>query len=193
MTEGAGTARPSRLFRAMSLFSGIDWRELFVPSMNPLELVLRGSLLYLTILVLMRVFRREPGALNTGDFLIVILIADAAQNAMAGEYHSITEGLVLVGTIVGWSVLLDNLAYRSRMVYGLLHPAPLLLIANGRVQRRNLRAELMTMGELEAQLREHGIEEVGKVKRAHLEPDGRLSVIRYDPEKDESPPEKARS
>ncbi len=171
----------------MNLLSGIDWRELFVPTMNPLELVLRGSFLYLTILALMRVFRREAGALNTGDLLIVILVADAAQNAMASDYQSITEGVVLVGTIVGWSVLLDALAYRSRAIHRLLHPAPLLLISNGRVRRRGLRAEMITMSELKEQLREHGVDDIASVKRAYLEPDGRLSVIKREQDENDSP------
>ena len=85
----------------------VDWHNLLVPTVSLLELVLRGSAVYLGILVLMRVLRREAGALSTADLLVVVLVADAAQNAMASEYHSITEGAVLVATIFGWNYLLD--------------------------------------------------------------------------------------
>jgi uncharacterized membrane protein YcaP (DUF421 family) len=162
----------------------IDWQELLVPTVSLLELVFRGSAVYLAILVAMRVLRREAGALSTADLLVVVLVADAAQNAMASEYHSITEGAVLVATIFGWNYLLDWLGYRSPWVYRLLHPAPLLLVKDGHIQRRNLRSEMLTLGDLKEQLREQGVEDVGRVKRCYLESDGRLSVIRQDPSDD---------
>src|SRR5881394_3198179 len=103
----------------------IDWHTLFTPTVSVLELVFRGSAVYLTILAALRLFRREAGALSTADLLVVVLVADAAQNAMASEYHSITEGIVLVVTIFAWNYILDWLGYRYRWIYRLLHPAPL--------------------------------------------------------------------
>ena len=160
----------------------IDWREVFVPSMSLLEVVFRGSFLYLTILFLLRIFRREAGAMSTADLLVIVLVADAAQNAMAAEYKSITEGVVLVATIFAWNYVLDWLAFHSRWVYRLLHPAPLLLVKEGLVQRRNLRSELLTLEDLREQLREQGIESVAQVKRCFLEADGHLSVIKLEPD-----------
>ena len=87
-----------------------DWRQMFVPSVSPLELVIRGSIMYLAILAAMRIFRRQAGSLNTADLLVVVLVADAAQNGMASEYKSVTDGLVLVGTIYAWNYLLDAAA-----------------------------------------------------------------------------------
>jgi uncharacterized membrane protein YcaP (DUF421 family) len=156
----------------------VDWHELLVPTVSLLELVLRGSAIYLGILVLMRVLRREAGELSTADLLVVVLVADAAQNAMTSEYHSITEGAVLVATIFGWNYLLDWLAFRYPRIHSLLHPAPLLLVKDGQVQRRNLRSEMLTLADLKAQLREQGVAEVAQVKRCFIEPDGRLSVIK---------------
>ena len=175
----------------MSTVLAIDWRAAFVPTVSLLELILRGSALYLTILVLLRLFRREAGAMGTADLLVIVLVADAAQNAMAAEYKSITEGIVLVATIFAWNYALDWLGYRYRWVYRLLHPAPLLLVKDGRVQRRNLRSELLTLDDLLEQLREQGIDDVGQVKRCYLEADGHLSVIRQEP--GEAPPRRKES
>jgi uncharacterized membrane protein YcaP (DUF421 family) len=158
----------------------IDWRELFVPSLNPWELVLRASIMYLLILSGFRIFRRDAGSLSVSDLLVVVLIADAAQNGMAGEYTSVTEGAVIVGTIFGWNFVLDWLAFRSEFAHRLLNPPPLLLIRNGRIQGRNLRAELITRGDLLEQLREQGIDDLSIVKKCFLEGDGRMSVIRQD-------------
>jgi uncharacterized membrane protein YcaP (DUF421 family) len=110
----------------------------------------------------------------------VVLIADAAQNGMAGEYKSLTEGAVVVATIFGWNYLLDWLAYRSRSVQWLLNPPPLLLVTNGQILQRNLRRELISRDDLMEQLREHGIEHVRDVKKCFLESDGKMSVIRKD-------------
>jgi hypothetical protein len=56
--------------------------------------------------------KREAGGVGITDMLVIVLLADAAQNAMAGEYKSISDGLVLVSTIIFWSYALDWLGYR---------------------------------------------------------------------------------
>ena len=158
----------------------IDWRAMFVPTGSLAELVLRASFMYLAILTGFRLLRREAGALSVSDLLVVVLIADAAQNGMAGEYTSLTEGAVVVGTIFGWNYFLDWLGYHSKTVRWLLSPPPLLLVKNGEMLPRNLRRELITRDDLMEQLREHGIENVRDVKKCFLESDGKLSVIRKD-------------
>lgn len=112
------------------------------------------------------------------DLLVVVLIADAAQNGMAGEYTSVTEGAVVVATIFGWNYMLDWLAYRSRIAHWLLHPPSLLLVRSGKIQHRNLRAELITVNDLLEQLREQGVDDIRQVRKCYLESDGRMSVIR---------------
>jgi uncharacterized membrane protein YcaP (DUF421 family) len=159
----------------------IDWHAMFVPSASPLELVVRGSIMYLLILAAFRVFRRDAGSLSVSDLLVVVLIADAAQNGMAGQYVSITEGVILVATIFGWNFILDALAYRYRFVYRLIHPPSMLLVRDGSILRRNLRSALMTLDDLMEQLREQGVDDIAIVRRCYLESDGRLSVIREDP------------
>ena len=159
---------------------GVDWRAFFVPTVGLLELVLRASVIYLGILAALRIFRRDAGSLNMADLLVAMLVADAAQNALASSYDSVTEGLVLVGTIFGWSHVLDRLAYKHAWISRLLHASPLLLVVDGRLQRRNLRAEFISQDELNEQLRKQGIERLEQVKRCYLEPDGGLSVIRAD-------------
>ena len=104
--------------------------------------------------MLLRIFRRQAGALGLSDLLVVVLIADAAQNAMASEYKSITEGAILVGTIFFWDYFLDWLGFRIPFLRRLLRPRALLLIENGRLLRRNMRQEMITAEELMGQLRQ---------------------------------------
>ena len=61
----------------------------------------------------------------------------------------------------------------------LTFPARLRLIEHGKMDRRNMRRELITVAELMAHLRESGIEEVADVKAAYMEGDGQISVVRY--------------
>ncbi|MEO7274502.1 MAG: YetF domain-containing protein [Vicinamibacterales bacterium] len=168
-----------------------DWRTLFIPSNSLLELFVRGTLLYFFILAAMRVLRRQGGSIGTADLIVVVLVADAAQNGMAGEYKSITEGVLLVGIIFLWDYAVDALSYRYLFVRRLVQPSPLLLVQNGRPLRRHLRSELLTMDDLQEQLREQGVDDIRKVKRCFIESDGRMSVIPYDPdERPTHPPEK---
>lgn len=158
----------------------MDWSRLFVPSGNLLELILRGTVMYLAVLAILRLLRREAGELSRADLLVLLLVADAAQNGMADDYHSITEGLVLVATIFGWNHFLNWLSFRSEAVPRLLEPPPLLVVRNGRVLRRNLHAELLTEDELEEPLRQQGVASLAEVRRCYIESDGKLSVLRAD-------------
>ena len=163
----------------------VNWPAIFVPSGSLLELLVRGTVMYLLILTAFRVFPRDAGTMAVADLLVVVLIADAAQNGMAGEYKSITEGVLLVGIIVGWDYFLNWLGYRSRWVHNLLRPAPLPLIKDGRLLRRNLRQELITTDELMSELRQQGVGSVDAVRRCYLEGDGHFSVITDQGEKSE--------
>jgi len=155
--------------------------EIFQSTVPPLELILRGSLMYLGLILTFRfVLRRDVGSVGMADVLFIVLVADASQNAMAGEYRSLSDGVILVATLVVWNVLLDWLAYHNTAIRRLVEPPPLPLIRDGHFIRRNLRSQWITVEEVQSKLREHGIDNVRSVKRAALEPDGELSVIRVD-------------
>jgi len=154
--------------------------ELFGLTMNPLELVVRGTVMYWALFFIFRfVLRRDVGAVGIADILLLVLIADAAQNAMSGGYQTITEGLILVATIVGWNWLFDWASFHSRRVARLAVPPALVLVRHGRLVGRNLRMEHLTPEEVMSKLRTHGVEKLADVKIARLEPDGEVTVIRY--------------
>jgi uncharacterized membrane protein YcaP (DUF421 family) len=155
----------------------IDFRSIFVPSGHLAEMVVRGTLIYLFLFIILRVFRREAGTVGIADLLLVVLIADAAQNGMAGEYKSITEGAVLIGTIASWDYFLDWISYRFPWFHRLVTPAPLPLIKDGRIMKKHLRQELITEEQLVSQLRQQGVQNLTEVKRCYLEGDGNFSVI----------------
>jgi len=96
---------------------------------------------------------------------------------MAGEYRTISDGVVLVLTLLGWNVLLDWLAFRFRWFNRFAEPRPLPLVREGQVMHRNLRRQFLTEDDLMSKLRQHGCEDLSAVKAARLEPDGEFSVI----------------
>ncbi len=161
----------------MNKFFQIDWNSVFVPTVSIPEIIIRGTIMYLMLFAVLRLLRREAGGLGIADVLVIVLIADAAQNAMSSTYKSVTEGVVLVGTIVFWDYALDWLAFRVPAFQRVIRPAPLLLIKDGRMQRKHMRQEMISEDELMSQLRQQGVESVAEVKKAFLEGDGRVSVI----------------
>ncbi|MCP2259215.1 Protein of unknown function (DUF421) [Streptoalloteichus tenebrarius] len=156
----------------------MDWSSVFVPDTPLLEIFIRGTVMYLVIYFLLRlVFKRQAGTTAITDLLVIVLLADAAQNGMAGDYKAVPDGLLLVSVIVFWALVLDAAAWRFPKVEKIVKPRPLLLIRNGRLMRENMARELLTELELFSQLREQGVTRLADVWRAQMEPDGRLSVI----------------
>jgi uncharacterized membrane protein YcaP (DUF421 family) len=158
----------------------LNLAELFVPSTSLLDIVVRGTVVYLGLFVFLRFFRRETGAVGISDVLVVVLIADASQNAMAGGYTSLTEGALLLLVIGAWDYGLDWLGFHVPALRPLLRPKPLPLVVDGVLHKKNLRRELITLDELMAQLRQQGVENVKDVKRCLMEGDGTITVIARD-------------
>lgn len=159
----------------------MDLAELFAIHVSPLELFIRGTTMYWFLLLIFRfVLRRDQGSLGVADILLVVVIADASQNAMAGGHETVAEGCILVGTLVFWNYALDWASFHWDIVHKLTEPPPLPLIRAGRVLNRNLRKEFLTREDLQTQLRQAGIDDISKVRAAFLEADGKFSVLTYD-------------
>lgn len=156
----------------------VDWKTVLAPKTPLLEIFVRGTLVYVVLFLLLRlVLRRQSAALAVTDLLVVVLIADAAQNAMADSYKSVADGILLVAVIVFWAWLFDWLGFRFRAIERFVKPPKLPLIENGQPRWDNMRRELVTLEELRSQLRLQGIDEITDVRQAFMEPDGRISVV----------------
>jgi uncharacterized membrane protein YcaP (DUF421 family) len=158
----------------------VDWNSVFLPSLGIAEIVVRGTLMYLGLFIILRFMaRRQAGQFGPADLLVIVLIADAAQNGLGKEYQSVTEGLVLVITIVAWEYLIDWLAYRFPPLDRYLRPPALTLVKDGRVVEKAMHKEMLSVDELSSQLRQQQVENIAEVRLAVLEGDGRLSVLTY--------------
>ncbi|OON68886.1 DUF421 domain-containing protein [Hymenobacter sp. CRA2] len=160
------------------MFEQVDWAAIFVPHTPLLEIVVRGTLIYLGLYLLLRVvLKRESSTLGISDMLLVVLIADAAQNGMAHEYRSVTEGLLLVGVIMFWNYALNWLGFHFPVLQRFIKPDKLLLVKDGCMIKAHMKQELITYGELMSEVRLHGLTDLSSIKEAYMEPSGRISII----------------
>ena len=97
---------------------------------------------------------------------------------MSGEYKSVSEALVLVGTIAFWNYVIDWLSFRYPWFARFAAPRVVPLVRHGHLLAANLSREMVTVEELTSQLRQNGIERLEDVRHAFLEADGHLSVIK---------------
>ena len=160
---------------------GFDLTSVFSFTVSPLELMLRGTLMYWFLFIVFRfILRRDVGSLGISDFLFVVILGDAAQNSMIGSATSATDGMVLIATLVFWSYMLDFMSFRFPVVERFTAAPRLCLVRDGKVMRRNMRREFITDHELNAKIREQGVQDISAVKRMYLEADGEMSLIKQD-------------
>ncbi|MDX1665431.1 MAG: DUF421 domain-containing protein [Candidatus Promineifilaceae bacterium] len=167
-------------------FADVAWAELFQPQTPLLEVIVRGTVIYLMLLAMLRiVLKRERGGMALTDLLVVVLVADAAQGALDTEGRSIFDALLLVATILFWDYSLNWLGFHFPLIGRFVHPQPLPLIRNGRLLRRNMRVELVTEEELRSLLRRQGLKEFSQVREAYMEGDGSVSILPFEEHRQE--------
>jgi uncharacterized membrane protein YcaP (DUF421 family) len=162
----------------MTLFAATDWSEVFRPEMSPLEILVRGTIVYIVLCLLMRVvLKRQSGKIALPDLLVFAIVAGVSRNGLVRNAYSITDGVGVIAVVLAWSYALDYLCFHFPLVHRLLHSPDVVPIRDGKVLDDNLRRELMTNEQLCSQLRQHGIEDPEQVAIAILEGSGHVSVI----------------
>jgi uncharacterized membrane protein YcaP (DUF421 family) len=159
----------------------IDFRAMFTLEVPALEVVLRGTLVYLGLCVLLRVIpKRNAGSVSPSDMVLAVMIGGVGVAALVREFMSVPGVLILVTTVMVWSYVIDWVGYHVPRLRPVLREPPTRLVEDGRVLARNLRRELITEDELMTQLRKEGVRDVGCIREACLEADGSVSVVRRD-------------
>ncbi|HEX4866203.1 MAG TPA: YetF domain-containing protein [Acidimicrobiales bacterium] len=147
--------------------------------MDLVEIVGRSLVVYVAVLVGLRVGgRREIGQLTPFDLVVILLVANAVQNAMVGADTTLLGGLVAAATLLVVNAIVARLRLRSPRLRQLVEGVPVVLIQHGEWVGDNLRREGLTADEVMAAIREHGeIGDVTHVELAVLETDGSVSVV----------------
>jgi uncharacterized membrane protein YcaP (DUF421 family) len=146
-----------------------------------LDVALRTTIVYFALVVGLRLTgKRQLGQMSAFDLVLLLIIANAVQNAMVGPDTSLAGGLVAAGVLLFWHQVIDRLRRSSQGFARALAGEGILLISEGRILEAHLRHAGVTQDELLQALREHGVSGVEQVRLAVLEPDGAVSVIRID-------------
>ena len=146
-----------------------------------LNVALRTTVVYFALLAGIRVTgARQLGQMSTFDLVLILIIANAVQNAMVGPDTSLAGGLVAAGVLLVWHGVVDRLRRRSRGVARWLSGEGIMLINHGAILDEHTRRAGISRDDLLQALREHGVSSAKDVRLAVLEPDGAISVIRND-------------
>jgi uncharacterized membrane protein YcaP (DUF421 family) len=164
------------------LFDPTSLSQLFTPQSPLVEIFLRGTLVYLVLFTMLRflVRRGSVASASMTDFLLLLLISNAVQNALIGDSNSITDGILLVAVVIFWSYTIDWLSLRSNSIRQFAYPRPVKLVENGKLLQKNMQNELITEEQLYSLLRQQGIEDINEVKEAQIEPNGQISIVPFD-------------
>ncbi|MBX5464273.1 MAG: DUF421 domain-containing protein [Clostridia bacterium] len=155
---------------------------------DPMGLFYRTLFFYVALVVVTRLMgKRELGRLSPSDFVVTIMIADAATLAI-DEKMPLWMGMIPVATIVALELLISVLLLRSPRFRQWLSGTPALVVYHGRLDRRAMARMRYNLDDLMTQLREKNITDIRDVEFAILETGGKLSVLPY-PEKRPLTPE----
>ena len=148
-----------------------------------LEIAARTAIVYIVLLAGVRLAgKREIGQLTPFDLVVLLLISNAVQNAMTGPDTSVTGGVTAAASLLVINAAVAQVRMRSMRIRRWVEGVPIVLVAHGEIQFRNLLRERMTEDELMAALRQHEVSDVSCVELAMLEVDGTVTVIRRVPD-----------
>jgi uncharacterized membrane protein YcaP (DUF421 family) len=149
-----------------------------------MDSVLRALAMYLALMVLFKIAgRRSLAELTTFDFVLLMIIGEATQQALLGDDFSLTNAFLVIITLIAVDVGFSLLKQRSSWVSRLIDGEPTIIVENGKLLHRRLRhARLVEADVMEAARSSQGIETIDQIKFAIIERNGKISVIRQDPD-----------
>jgi len=147
-----------------------------------MDSVLRAAGMYLALMVLFKIAgRRSLAELTTFDFVLLMIIGEATQQALLGDDFSLTNSMLVIVTLIAVDVGLSLLKQRSCWMSRLIDGEPTIIVENGKLLRERLRhARLVEADVMEAARSSQGIETLEEIKFAIIERNGKISIIARD-------------
>lgn len=144
-----------------------------------MDSVLRAGAMYFALMVLFKIAgRRSLAELTTFDLVLLMMIGEATQQALLGDDFSLTNGILVIVTLIGIDVCLWLLKQRYGWVSRLIDGEPTIIAENGKLLHRRLRhARLIEADVMEAARSSQGIERLEEIKFAIIERNGKISII----------------
>ena len=143
------------------------------------SLALRAVVVYVVVLLLLRISgKRQMGQMGATEFVAILLISNAVQNSMNGGDNSLIGGIWLAFILILMSTLISYLTFRYEFFSQVFEGTPTLLINKGKVLKKNMHRERLSMSELRMLLRKQDVHQIEEVSTAVLEADGTLSIAK---------------
>jgi uncharacterized membrane protein YcaP (DUF421 family) len=143
------------------------------------EIVLRGSVVYVVLMVLIRLSgKRTVGQFTPFDLMVLVLLGDAVQGSMLAGDQSLQGGLLLAFTLLAWNRAVGFVTARNRRIEFLVEGRADILARNGEVDHRALRRVDMTLDDLQEAMRENDCVAIRDVRLALLEKDGSITIVK---------------
>ena len=141
------------------------------------EFVIRAGIVYFFVLAVLHFTgKRQIGQLAPFDLVLLLILANAVQNAMNAGDNSLVGGLISAASIVSLNYFVGLLAFKSKTVELIIEGRPQILIHNGELFEDVLKREKLSRHELMAALRGAACDNIEDVRIAVLENNGRISV-----------------
>jgi uncharacterized membrane protein YcaP (DUF421 family) len=142
------------------------------------ELVIRGSVIYFFMFTLMRIWgRKHLGEVTAFDFILLLFISEAVQNSLVDDDKSLLGGMIVIVTFLFWNTLINILSYKFRFMEKIFSGNPKVIVKDGKINHYLKHKEHMSDQELFSALRQEGVEDLAKVKKATIETNGHMSVV----------------
>ena len=142
------------------------------------ELILRGGVVYVFLLILLRITgKRQVGQMAPFDLVLLLVLSNAVQNSMNGGDNSLVGGLISATTLVGLNFLIGLITYKSKKLEAIIEGRPQVLVHNGKLFEDVMASAKLTHHELDSALRQAGCNCVEEVHTAILENNGSISVV----------------
>lgn len=144
-----------------------------------MDAVLRGLAIYLILFLFFRLSgKRTLSEVTTFDFVLLLVVGEATQQALLGEDFSITQAAIVIATLVGLDRASDFLSWRFARFKRVAESVPLILVDNGKLLRDVMAKEHVSEDDiLQSARTTHGLENLDQVKYAVMETSGGISVV----------------
>ncbi len=144
-----------------------------------MDSILRALTMYVFLLVLFRIAgRRTLAEMTNFDFVLLLIISEATQNAMIGNDYSITNGVLVILTLIGVDIGLSVMKQRYPLMERYMDGMPLVIVDEGRPLKDLMdRARVDEQDILASARDKHGLERMEQIKYAVLERNGGISII----------------
>jgi uncharacterized membrane protein YcaP (DUF421 family) len=151
-----------------------------------MDAILRAVAIYVFLLLVLRIAgERTMSSMTSFDFVLLLVIAEATQQALIGEDFSITKALLSIATLIGLDIGISLLKDRWLLLHNAIEGIPLIIVEGGKpLAERMKRARVDESDVLQAARQNHGLERMDQIKFAVLERTGEISIVPMKSEND---------